>query len=369
VKPIVGWLLVAAVNVVAIGIVLAAGEWYARDLAEERANVPPPDALTMCRPDASTIWRYKPNYETSLRADEFEVGIRTNEAGLREGPIPPEGPDTVLFIGDSFTFGWGVAEQKRFSNVAAAALGRPVRAINAGHWMYTFDQQLVLMKELIRVYRPKVVVQGFFWLHVRTLHNHRQTYSPDGRLIAVSDPKLTVDQRGVLRIRSDWLERPPLHSQLLALVARQLLNLELRITATEWVDYLRAGHTGADPLWRLTGSIVAETAAVLREQGIEYVPFLIPAGVEFTDSMWMTVGWRESTPPPGVDVGLPARRFKAIFEKAGLGVMDPSDEMKRHGGGALYFPKDGHWNDEGHRFIGRWLAPAIVGALNRKPSP
>jgi hypothetical protein len=368
-KRVVGWLLVVAVNLVGIGIVLAAGEWYARDLAEKRASVPPPDALTMCRPDSTTIWRYKPNYETSLKTEEFAIGIRTNDGGLRDGPIPPDGPDTVLFIGDSFTFGWGVDEQKRFSNVAAESLGRPVRVINAGHWMYTFDQQLVLMKELIRVYRPKVVVQGFFWLHVRTLYNHERTYSPEGRLVAVSDPKIMVDSRGALRIRSDWLEHPPLHSQLLALVARQLLNLELRIAASEWVDYLRPGHTGTDPLWALTGSIVAETAAVLREQGIEYVPFLVPSGVELTDSMWMTVGWREATPPTGVDVGLPARRFKAIFEKAGLTVMDPVDEMKRHGGAALYFPKDGHWNDAGHHFIGTWLAPPIARALARKPPP
>jgi len=115
------------------------------------------------------VGQHEPNVSLTYRTPEFETLIRTNEIGLRQGPIAPaaEGVTTVLFIGGSFTFGWGVAEAERYSEalarlVAARHPGTRLRIVNAGHWMYTFDQQLVLMKEMIERYKPAVVVQGFY---------------------------------------------------------------------------------------------------------------------------------------------------------------------------------------------------------------
>ena len=48
--------------------------------------------------NAVTIWRYRPDVRLTYRAPEFEMQIRTNDVGLREGPIAPdaEGIRTVL---------------------------------------------------------------------------------------------------------------------------------------------------------------------------------------------------------------------------------------------------------------------------------
>jgi hypothetical protein len=360
-----GWASVVAFNIVAIVAVLGLAEAGARWITGSD-GADQDDQLPMCRPDALTIWRYQPDVRLTYRAPEFEMQIRTNDAGLRQGPVAPAAEDvvTVLFIGDSFTFGWGVAEEQRYSEVLARLVaerrpGTRLRIVNAGHWMYTFDQQLVLMKEMIERYRPAVVVQGIYWMHVRTLFNHRLVRAADGTLQSVEDAKIMVNDRGVLNFRSDWLERPPLNSQLVALVARAVLNWNLNEKAALWVDYMRPGNTQDEGLWALTDEIVSETIRTLRKANVAYLPFLVPASVEVTDANWANVGWKAPTPPAGVEPGLPAARLAAMFASNGTAVVPLAAAMRERAGADLYFPQDGHWTAAGHAAAAEILLPHI----------
>jgi hypothetical protein len=367
-----GWALVVAFNIVAIAAVLGMGELGARWIAGSDGT-DQDERLPMCRPDPLTIWRYRPDVRLTYRAPEFEMQIRTNDVGLREGPIAPaaEGVTTVLFIGDSFTFGWGVTEEQRYSEVLARLVaekrpGTRLRIINAGHWMYASDQQLVLMKEMIERFRPAVVVQGVYWMHVRTLFNHRLVRGPDGTLKAVEDSKIKVSDRGVLKLRSDWLERPPLGSQLVALVARAVLNRDVMDRASEWVDYFRPGKTPDEALWALTDDLVGETIRTLQARGIAYVPFLVPTIVEVTGTNWTAVGWQRPTPPPDVDIGLPARRMTSIFSRHGTALIELAGPMRERAAAGLYFPQDGHWTAQGHAVAAEILTPHLERALTQQ---
>lgn len=364
-----GWAFVVAFNIVAIAAILGMAELGVRWIAGPAATYQD-EQLPMCRSDALTIWRYRPDLRLAYRTPEFEIEIRTNDIGLRQGPIAPatDGVTTILFIGDSFTFGWGVAEAERYSEVLArlATEKRPgtrLRIVNAGHWMYTFDQQLVLMKEMIERYKPAVVVQGFYWMHVRTLFNHRLVRAADGSLQEVEDPKIMVNERGVLKFRSDWLERPPLGSQLVAFVARAILNRDLNERAALTVDYMRPGNTEGEALWKLTDEIVAETIRTLRTAGIAYVPFLVPTSVEVTSGNWANLNWTAAAPPTGVDVNLPAARFGTMFAKNGTAIVPLAGTMRERAGATLYFPQDGHWTAAGHAAAAEILLPYVDRAL------
>lgn len=358
---------VVAVNLLAITALLGTAELGVRLLGGP-VRVDQDRQLPMCRPDALTIWRYKPDIALTYRAPEFEMTIRTNGEGLRNSDLPAADLPTILFIGDSFTFGWGVEERERFSDLVAGLLpaattGPGVRIVNAGHWMFTFDQQLVLMRQLVETYRPAVVVQGFYWMHVRSLFNHRLMRAPDGSLEAVQDPKIAVGDDGVLRFRSDWLERPPFGSQLVAMVARALLNRDLRERAADWVDYMRPGSDRDEQLWKTTDGLVGETIGMLRTQRIAYVPFLIPASVEVGAPWWSHVGWMGATPPPDIDPSLPAKRLAAMFSQRGIEAEELAGPLREMGGASLYYPGDGHWNAAGHEAAARVLAPLVGRAL------
>jgi hypothetical protein len=301
------------------------------------------DQLAMSRPDPKTIWRYRPDVNFSYTSPEFTMRVRTNDEGLRGGP--PAGPDdapTILFIGDAFTFGWGVAEEQRFSDLIGHGLGRPVRIVNAGHWMYSFDQQLVLMKELIARHRPRVVVQDFYWMYIRILYGHDYARSADGGLQAVRDAKIDVDSRGVVRFRSDKMDG-----------------------AGDWLSYLRPGPQNAD-LWRTTEELVDETIRTVRDSGAQYVPFLTPASIELPGGNWANVGWPGKEPPQDVDVDLPAARLASLFSRRGVEVVGLAAAMRGDGAASgLYYPQDGHWTPQANALAARILTPYVAKALER----
>ncbi len=314
---------------------------------------PPPsydrnEQLAMSRRDARTIWRYRPDLNFTYTSPEFTMPVRTNDEGLRSAPlVASDDVPTILFVGDAFTFGWGVAEEQRFSDVIGRRLGQPARIVNGGHWMYSFDQQLVLMKELIARYRPKVVVQDFYWMYTRLLYGHAYARAPDGALQAVLDTKIDVDGRGVVRFRSDKMEG-----------------------AGDWISYLRPGTQNAD-LWQRTEDLVDETIRTVRASGAAYVPFLTPAGIEFPGGSWATVGWLEKQPPVDVDVDLPAARLAGMFSRRGVDVVNMAAPMRAEVASGkvsgLYYPQDGHWTPQGHDLVARILTPYVAKALARQP--
>ena len=102
--------LVASANLAILIVMLLAVEWGYRQLRPTTVG----PKLGMATSHPTRIWSYKPNYETTFATKEFSIDIRTNSRGLRSAENL-EGEITVLAIGDSFTFGWGVNRAERFS--------------------------------------------------------------------------------------------------------------------------------------------------------------------------------------------------------------------------------------------------------------
>lgn len=87
------------------------------------------------------------------RGQSFSV--RTSSAGYR-GAEPS--PGAVLCLGDSTTFGWGVAESEAWPAVLAALLGRPVT--NGGVPGYSTHQGLARIDQALATH-PAVVVLAY----------------------------------------------------------------------------------------------------------------------------------------------------------------------------------------------------------------
>lgn len=60
---------------------------------------------------------------------DFNVSVRINRHGLRDSKDTAQArPGDLVFVGDSFTWGWGVEEKERFSDLVGAETG--LRAFN-----------------------------------------------------------------------------------------------------------------------------------------------------------------------------------------------------------------------------------------------
>lgn len=320
-------------------------------------------ALRMCEPHTARIWQYKASFSQRHRTEEFSVEVRTSSGRLRSTELAPDGgPVRVLVIGDSFTFGWGVEEAERYSEVLAGLLGaagRPVEVVNAGHWGYTFDQQYLLLRELLPRVKPHVVIHGVHPGHVPTLQGHRLERSSTGELVAARNEAITVDERGALRFRSDWLDRPPLGLRLVGIAARTVLNRRLaRSQMTRELSLYDPASTLFEREWDISRDVLRLTGRLLRTEGLPWVVALIPRDFQVSP-----LEWNGAAPAPGLDLELPTRRMAGLLEGTGARVIDLLPEFRRQYGPGLYFRMDPHWTPAGHALAARALLPAVTETL------
>lgn len=123
--------------------------------------------LEIYEPHPVLYWRLKPNQDCFTKIGRKPVHI--NSHGTR-GPefshAKPAGTVRILSLGDSRTFGWGLAEQDTFSAKLAAQLNsRPgassrVELINAGVNAWSYAQMLVYLREYGHLFQPDFVIIG-----------------------------------------------------------------------------------------------------------------------------------------------------------------------------------------------------------------
>src|SRR2546428_2640892 len=80
---------------------------------------------------------YGPHERVRYRTPEFDVIVTTNSLGLRDRELRPRvaGVTRLLALGDSFTYGWGVAVEDAWPRVLETELtqrGVVVEVINGG---------------------------------------------------------------------------------------------------------------------------------------------------------------------------------------------------------------------------------------------
>ena len=107
------------------------------------------------------------------RSFTYDREVRVNSHGLRGPEIPPKTDDElrVFLLGDSLTFGHGVAEDQTISahleaeleSRAPLAEGRHYRIINGGHQGFATRQEIDMLKELGEELQPDLVLLLWLW--------------------------------------------------------------------------------------------------------------------------------------------------------------------------------------------------------------
>ena len=128
------------------------------------------EAAQIIQNDAELFWRLAPNTKLPDIAWPF-FGMVANGQSLREDheiPLDKRAGETrILFLGDSCTFGYGVAYDKTFvqivESLAQDMTSGPVQCINAGVPGYTlFQGYRRLATQGLRL-QPDLVVLNFGW--------------------------------------------------------------------------------------------------------------------------------------------------------------------------------------------------------------
>jgi len=110
-------------------------------------------------PDREVGWLYQPHAE----ADTARVSgtFIANSLGLREAELGVKDKPRVVFLGDSFTWGWGVPNGVRYTDRLQAAYPR-YHIVNAGINGYSTVQAALLLKKYHQQLMPDLVVLQVF---------------------------------------------------------------------------------------------------------------------------------------------------------------------------------------------------------------
>ncbi|HOC55633.1 MAG TPA: SGNH/GDSL hydrolase family protein [Verrucomicrobiota bacterium] len=121
--------------------------------------------LEIYDPDPSLYWKLKPGQHCYTKVDHKPVRINSHSTrGPEFLPAKPPGTFRILSLGDSRTFGWGLAESETYSARLQQLLqehfgaSRRVEVINSGVNAWSYPQMLVYLRDTALRYQPDAVI-------------------------------------------------------------------------------------------------------------------------------------------------------------------------------------------------------------------
>lgn len=320
-------------------------------------------------------WADKPNVEGVHVQKEWNTQIRINSKGLRDQDYDykkPEGIKRIVVLGDSFTWGYGVEEYERFTEVLENSLLENWQVINLGNPGYGNDQELLIFKNEGVKYNPDLVVVAFYMNDIAdnlAIGDHdmpRPLFVLDGDdkliLTNVSFPRKGEDnddnlEENVILFLS-FKRFMAHHSHVYAFISdrivhsQNLLNLFKKIGIAD----KRTMHRGEQALkhrielnphgWNLTRAILEEMDAVAKTNNSKTMIIIIPTREQVYKN------WDSDINGALVDFG----------KENNISVLDLLPEFREHAknGEQLYFKIDRHWNANGHKLAAELIYDKLI---------
>jgi lysophospholipase L1-like esterase len=330
-----------------------------------RAIAPPAVPHTaMFRPAAGVAYELIPGWRGRGPLGE---DIRVNAAGFRGPEIdaPQAGTTRVLTLGDSFTFGIGVAEEQTFPAALARALARSlggaIEVLNGGVPGYNLFQETRALAARADALAPDVVVLGFVENDLYNLDGSDFVAAFDGSLLprpGAFHAAVTLNPFAALSGPWLWLQ---LHSAAFRVGSLWAIHTSLSVRGDAELTALasRAEH-GTDLPTRLLRGDDDEATTRRWEAAVRELRSAAVTAQRIGAPLVLVLFPRpEQLYAPGLRGGFARVAIEA--ERAGIVVVDPTDLLAEdHDRVDLYlFPADHHPSARGHARIAEITARSL----------
>jgi lysophospholipase L1-like esterase len=332
-------LVLAVTTVVALACAEVVFRWHVRRRFELKF---PRNTENLVRLPAPQVFELKPN-----ASGVFPGGVdptrtfpyRTNSHGLRDrdrsGKKP--GAKRVLVMGDSYTWGYAVAEEEAYPAMAERLLnerGRPdIEVINGGVPDYNSRQERRLLERLLPVYEPDAVFLAYVM----------NDAEPSTALPTPPDE--------TYRHANSWFR-----AELAEVANRHLFKRRVFETNKDTVsgNYLD-GFAADSPKWRDSKQAIREMRDLCAARRIPFTVFILPDFTQDFDDRYAFGAIHGAVASWGRELDVPV--FDLLIPFRG------EDHQ------SLLVPWDGHPNAEAHRRMGEFLVDRILENLARARPP
>lgn len=300
------------------------------------------------------------------------VDVITNSFGMRNPEIPkekPPGTKRVLFLGDSFTMGWGVSEERGFVRLSesllnAKQLPTPIQTINAGFTAAgPSGYYLSLILDGLGL-DPDIVVVGFYLGNDILSRKDVEWVSVDeqGLPEMVRSKSTYIDATGQLRLKDlplpyhfPYLRQSHLFILLMNAFTRnqQIPNQDELIRDTICI-FNRDCHDF--DLAKSEVKFLFDTMnKILKARGKRLVIAIIPT--HFQVHFNVAYKTRYQLPLKPSNRSFLNEEFIKYFDNQGIDYIDLLPPLLEQAGTTrLYYDQDDHWNEAGHRVAAETIA-------------
>jgi lysophospholipase L1-like esterase len=326
----------------------------------------------------------------SLTWPDTRSHVEQNRYGFRGTAHPFDRTDRrrIVFLGDSFVWGFGADERDLFSRRIEARAEPPIEIVNLGVSGYGNDQMLLQWQQIGHLWNPDEV-----WLFITfttdlTENTQRRVYEynkpvfqedPDGRLRLVP---VTAEQKSTLGPRIDvepkrqshpFLSALLQHSDLACLVTKFLIRaapVRRYLEDEKIIPVQQHGYVWEYEIydvkmspsmaakWRRMEQILQLLAEDVGKRGIRLRLIVVPSVVQVYPRLWETfVRQHPGNDPMKFYPEFPNRIIAAMGKRLHAPVIDLLPGFRDAGRSRddLYFPFNRHWTAAGHQIAAALL--------------
>ncbi len=361
-------------------------------LSEFALSAVNPEAVLVRVDDPETVYSFYPERRGVIQTEEFRAEVETNQLGMRDCVTPADasGPGTeaadtgfepVLFIGDSFTEGWGVSCSEIFPVLFREHYSGPVH--NGGIHGGSPPAYVLLAREhLRRTGAKKIIIQIFDndLYDSRFFYQFLNTNEDQSLILSARPPSLGPIPGGWLtrKIRElSWYRlgkrvykkmtgkpepikyyRPGRYPEIPILSQQESLEKHGFIKSLTDPDNDYGGQFGfyrfrtlnelnKNPEWAESVRLfTASLNQLIKESSLQAEVYLlyIPAKEVFAEGGIIPNG------ADGLKMNPMAELLKEISASNGIKLLDAREALKSDPN-QYYFPRDAHLNSKGHRTV------------------
>ena len=320
--------------------------------------------------NAELGWQLTPGWSGAHHHYDYDVEYNIDANGFRIDPHARKTGLRVALLGDSFTFGLGVANDNTFVARLNAGSDNPLHYLNLGVPGYSTDQELLLLKKTGQSIKPDIVLLVAYLAndlfdnnrpfplqadHAKPyfrLDTHRQLVL-ENTPVPLATKSATARDTGLAEVvLGDEKPTAPLSTRTLGQlhIARHLGlfqqpgSIDERIFQTRFDGYIALFLALTDAL-----------ADSSREMGAELVIALLPGSSFINHPESLSARYQEY---------LRKQLIGGLGERPDMKVIDLAAAMRTaadNSSQSWYFPNEGHLTTQGHEVVARLLAEKLQG--------
>lgn len=329
-------------------------------------------------PDQYRHHKLAPNTSAKFETNEYRYFQRVNNLGLRGHDVelhPDQDTFRILMLGDSFTMGKGVADDKTFSALLEASLkqqNKNVEVLNGGVDSYAPILSYLQLRGDLKNLQTDLVVLNFDMSDLVQESEYRKIaiYDERGEIL-----KIDGRRRFTLRIK-DWINRNLYITRFILFnLNKSSKNTELTLeSVTAQADQEILKHTlAADAQdrteqWKNVFASILKIKNYCDQHHIEFLLTIYPWGHQVSDKEWVA----------GRSVFLPEKfhvsdrsleRVEVFSRNNNVQMLNLFSAFRSYKGNSkLYYNHDMHWTEAGHKLVAheleKWFGDREVNDYN-----